>query len=300
MVNKIKYAFTCDEACEIIKIPTATYFRRKKSKDQQHESISEKEVAMIKEILLAEHVGNQVVYGKRKHKKNFANKYNLQVSERRVSYFMKELGLRSQSLRNYRKPNKATINAKKELRINHLNYDFSANNINEKWLTDITYTYFNNGKNRAYLSTIMDVYSRKIIAWTLSDTQDVSLVLDTLNEAIVIANPPRGLILHSDQGTQYTSYEYEELAKQHGIIQSFNLPENPQHNAVIESFHSSLKGEWFNRYKAKDFTSLKTIISEYISWYNNHRIHSSIGYMTPSRKHDEGKRALKEKTGKNK
>lgn len=130
-----------------------------------------------------------------------------------------------------------------------------------------------------YLSSIMDIYNGEIVAYKIDDKQDQSLVNDTLNQIDI----PEGCILHSDQGSVYTSYVYYQLCEEKGIIRSMSRKGTPADNAPIESFHSSLKSENFyinNQLNSSNHIVID-IVEKYIKNYNNNRIQQKLGYLSP-------------------
>lgn len=132
-----------------------------------------------------------------------------------------------------------------------------------------------------YLTSIMDLYSRKIIAWTLSKTMEVSCVIDTVNKAKARRNTDLPLILHSDRGSQYVSNEYIKATVK--MQRSYSKKAFPWDNACIESFHAIIKREWLNRFKIQDYQQAYKFVFEYIeAFYNTKRIHSHCDYMSPS------------------
>lgn len=161
---------------------------------------------------------------------------------------------------------------------NIINVDFSATRPLEKLSTDITYLPF--GKSMLYLSSIMDLYNREIIAYTISDKQDLQCVLDTLNQ---LPNISERCILHSDQGAVYTSHSYQTKVKEKGIMMSMSRPGKPSDNAPIETFHGYLKHETF--YLEPHLKSSNEIVSQtviqYIKYYNEYRIQEKLGYKSP-------------------
>ncbi|MCT0447552.1 IS3 family transposase, partial [Lactococcus cremoris] len=122
---------------------------------------------------------------------------------------------------------------------------------NKVWSTDITYISTQQGW--CYLSTIMDRYTKKVIAWDLGKRMTVGLVQRTLNKAVQSQNKPKAIIIHSDQGSQYTSHEYEENINLYGMTHSFSRKGYPYHNASLESWHGHLKREWVYQFKYKNF-----------------------------------------------
>ena len=173
----------------------------------------------------------------------------------------------------YHKVFKTNMNQKRieeNVRPNLLKRNFNAERINQKWSTDITYIIYN-GK-RAYLSSIMDLYTRNIIAYKISYHMDNKLVMDTLNEAICEQKDVHGVILHSDQGFQYTSDEYRAICEANGIIISMSPKGSPVDNSPIESFHSNLKRETLRSYHITSLKEYIDLVKEWILFYNTNRI----------------------------
>ena len=161
---------------------------------------------------------------------------------------------------------------------NILDEQFNPERPNAVWCTDITYIWTADGF--VYLTSIMDLYSRKIIAWTLSETMEVSCVVDTVNQAKDRRDTDLPLILHSDRGSQYVSKAYREVTEKFRL--SYSHKGYPYDNACIESFHSFIKREWLNRFKIENRAHAYRLVFEYIeAFYNTVRIHSHCGYMSP-------------------
>ena len=161
--------------------------------------------------------------------------------------------------------------------------DFTASKPNQKWVTDITYIQY--GSTTKYLSTIMDLFNNEIVAYKLYEHQQTSLVIDTLKIALENRNYPEGVILHSDQGSVYTSYAFQEFVKRNHLTSSMSRRGNCWDNAVIESFHSNLKSEEFQYVK---FNSLRDHevserVTNYLNYYNEERIQEKLGYLTPKK-----------------
>ena len=127
----------------------------------------------------------------------------------------------------------------------------------------------------------MDLYSRKIIAWTLSNTLEVSCVIETINKAKARRKIKEPLIMHSDRGVQYVSKEYQRITA--NMQRSYSKKAYPWDNACIESFHSVIKREWLNRFKICDYNHAYRLVFEYLeAFYNTNRIHSHCDYMSPN------------------
>jgi len=161
--------------------------------------------------------------------------------------------------------------------------DFTASKPNQKWVTDITYIQY--GSTTKYLSTIMDLFNNEIVAYKLYEHQQTSLVIDTLKIALENRNYPEGVILHSDQGSVYTSYAFQEFVKRNHLTSSMSRRGNCWDNAVIELFHSNLKSEEFQYVK---FNSLRDHevserVTNYLNYYNEERIQEKLGYLTPKK-----------------
>lgn len=161
---------------------------------------------------------------------------------------------------------------------NILNEQFNPDRPNAVWCSDITYIWTIDGF--VYLTSIMDLFSRKIIVWTLSATMDVSCVIDTINKAKAQRKTDMPLILRSDLGSQYISKEYKRVTT--GMQRSYSKKAYPWDNACIESFHALIKREWLNRFRIRDYIHAYQLVFEYIeAFYNTKRIHSHCDYMSP-------------------
>lgn len=198
------------------------------------------------------------------------------ISERTVGKYMKEMGIRAQ----WSKPWIATTrdsDFSNELH-NILDQQFNPDRPNAVWCTDITYIWTFDGF--VYLTSIMDLYSRKIIAWTITTSMEVSCVIETINKAKSRRNTDLPLILHSDRGSQYVSTAYREATERYQL--SYSHKGYPYDNACIESFHSLIKREWLNRFKIQDADHAHRLVFEYIeTFYNTVRIHSHCDFMSP-------------------
>jgi len=202
------------------------------------------------------------------------------VSSRTVSRLMKEMGLRSITVRKY----KATTNSKHSMPVhdNVLNRQFKVLAPNKAWVTDITY--IRTGEGWLYLASVMDLFSRKIVGWSVGSRMTVELVLDALDQAYERRKPAPGLIHHSDRGSQYASEDYQKRLKTYNMIGSMSRKGNCYDNACIESFHSTLKKELVYQTKFKTRKQAVKELYTYIEFdYNRLRLHSTLGYKTAHR-----------------
>ena len=267
---KAKYSITM--ICECMGVPRSTYYR------WCHKEIGmtelEKEILAICEQLKFR-IGHRTVRGLLK---NNGTKLNRKTVQR----IMQKYNLQCRV-----KPKRAKKMAGESNLIvpNLLEQNFKSDAPNQKWVTDITYLPF--GESMLYLSTILDLYNNEIIAYKVSDTQNAQLVLDTLEMACQKRNTA-GTILHSDQGAQYTSRAFQLTTKENGIITSMSRKGNCFDNAVIESFHSSLKSEEFYTLERVRLTNaiVQQKTEDYMYYYNYIRpfqklnCHSPIEYRT--------------------
>ena len=199
------------------------------------------------------------------------------ISERTVGKYMKEMGIKVQWVKPW---TITTIDSdfSNELQ-NILDEQFSPDRPNAVWCSDITYIWTVDGF--VYLTSIMDLFSRKIIAWTLSQTLEVSCVIKTINKAKARRSTELPLIIHSDRGSQYVSQAYREATAK--MQRSYSKGAFPWDNACIESFHALIKREWLSRFKIRGYRQAYCLVFEYIeAFYNTKRIHSHCDYMSPN------------------
>ena len=178
---------------------------------------------------------------------------------------------------------------------NILNEQFNPEEPNAVWCSDITYIW--TLKGFVYLICIMDLYARKIIAWTLSRTLETSSVIETIDKAKAIRKIDKPLVFHSNRGIQFVSKAFIEAT---GDMQrSYSKKAYPWDNACIESFHALIKREWLNRFKIRDYDHAYMLVFEYIeAFYNTVRIHSHCGYMSPDQYEKEYMKTLEDRLSK--
>ena len=163
---------------------------------------------------------------------------------------------------------------------NILDRKFEANKPNEKWVADVTYIPTREGW--LYLATVLDLYSRKIIGWSMSDLLLSELTQKALQSAVDVRQPAPGLIVHSDRGKEYYAGEYQQLLSKYGLICSMSRRGECYDNAVMESFFHSMKVEDIHQRDFRTRAEAQTALFDYIEiFYNRQRLHSSIGYQSP-------------------
>lgn len=159
--------------------------------------------------------------------------------------------------------------------------DFQESAPNQKWVTDITYIQY--GRTVKYLSTIMDLYNNEIVAAKLYDHQQTPLVLDSLKAALEKHAHTKGVIIHSDQGSVYTSYDYQAYVMESHLVSIMSRRGNGWDNAVIKSFNSNLKSEAFiyTRFNSLSNSETSSRVNEYLKYYNEESIQEKLGYLSP-------------------
>jgi transposase InsO family protein len=201
------------------------------------------------------------------------------VSKRRVERSMRAMGLTPPRPRKVRKT--TVRNPADAVALNLLDRDFTASRPNERWVTDITYVWTDEGW--AYLAVILDLFSRAVVGWALDSTLETSLVDRALNAALTHRRPARGLLHHSDRGCQYTSHHYRSRLSDLGISVSMSRKGNCWDNAVAESFFASLKNELIHRRSWSSRLELRSALFEYLEvFYNRRRLHSFLDYKSPT------------------
>ena len=164
---------------------------------------------------------------------------------------------------------------------NKLKGKFLTDSPNEAWVSDITYVKIDEAF--VYLCVVIDLYSRKVIAYRVSKNINTDLVKRTFLEAFEARGHPVGLIFHSDQGVQYTSYAFRTLLRSKGVTLSYSRPGTPHDNAVAESFFASIKKEVFRKYFYPTKRAVVKAVDEYVEFYNDYRPHQRLGYLTPNK-----------------
>ena len=201
------------------------------------------------------------------------------TSEKRVARIMRENGLAALPGRVWRCVTTETDPAN-AVAGNGLNRDFRASSANEKWVTDVTFVPTDEGW--LYLASIIDLYNREVVGWAMSESNDTELTLRALDMALTSHNPPKGLLHHSDRGSNYTANDYRQALSDRSLEVSMSRKGNCWDNAVAESFFATLKKELVNRHHYESRRQAAAAIFEYIeAFYNRVRRHSELGYSSP-------------------
>ncbi len=233
--------------------------------------------AVLKVEIRAAHAASRRTYGSPRILADL--KANGQrVGRKRVARLMREEGIEGQRKRRFR----TTTDSRHShpIAANHLNRDFSVSAPNEVWVSDITYIWTREGW--MFLAAIMDLFSRRVVGWSMDSRIDQTLVLEALGVALRTRQPKPGLLHHSDRGVQYAGADYQEQLRESGIVCSMSRKGDCWDNAVAESFFSTLKSELVHREDYVSRSQAKASVFEYIeTFYNPRRRHSALGYLSP-------------------
>lgn len=250
--------------CEFFGVSRAAYYAWQ-SKQEEVDPDQER-MEKIQTVYEASHKS----YGYRRITIQLQRKLGLQINHKAVLRLMGKLGIRSQARmpKMYKKLEELTTSYHHYPNILHR--DFVATKPNQKWVTDVTYIRTLQGW--AYLSTIKDLYDGFIVAHVFDHTNSIALVTQTLKQAKRKEKVTDGLVLHSDQGTQYTSQAYHVLVGEYNITPSMSRRGNCWDNAPMENFFGHLKEEYLRQFKQTTFKDTQQLVDEYIYFYNYERI----------------------------
>ena len=259
--------------CEVLEVSSSGYYAWRGRPPSKREMANQELTVEIKKAFDAsdEIYGSPRIY-------QVMRKLGLMCSENRVARLMRGADLRAKQSRRFRtttKRNKAHRAAP-----NRLKRDFSADRVDQKWLADITY--IPTAEGWLYLAVLLDLYSRRIVGWAMSDRMTTDLTLAALGMALRERRPGADLIHHSDQGSQYTDSRYQNMLKAHGIEPSMNGVGTWYDNAPMESFFGTLKRERVHHCAYQTRHEASPDVFYYIEgFYNRTRLHSSLGYLSP-------------------
>lgn len=198
-----------------------------------------------------------------------------------VARIMRESGLESKVQRRRRWVRTTDSDHEDPVAPNELDRDFKASGPNRKWVADITYVETDRGW--AYLAIVLDLYSRRIVGWSMGDSLDTALVLSALDDAIERRKPIGGLLFHSDRGSQYTSRDHRRRLALAGIECSMSRRGNCWDNACAERFFCSYKHEWARHQRYRDVEEARQDAFRYIEiYYNRQRRHATLDYLSPA------------------
>jgi putative transposase len=201
------------------------------------------------------------------------------VCENTVARYMRLAGVRVTPRRRF-VPRTTDADHAHPLAPNRLGRDFGATAPDRKWACDLTYLWTDEGW--LYLSVVIDLFSRRVVGWSMADDLKARGVAEALAMALARRKPGAGLLHHSDRGVQYACELYQAMLDEHGITRSMSRPGNCYDNAAVESFFGTLKTELVHRTRYRTRDEARASVFEWIEcWYNRKRRHSSLGYVSP-------------------
>ena len=259
--------------CQVIEASRSGYYRWRKQPRSKRQKENEKILMEIK----GSHKNSRGTYGSPRITRDL-QAGGRKCGENRVARLMKINGIAGKAKKKFR----ATTNSKHDLPVaeNLLNQNFAAQKPNTVWVSDITYIWTLEGW--LYLAVILDLYSRQVVGWAMSNRLTSDFVIKALYQAIGRRKPAPGCTFHSDRGVQYASADFQNVLKAHGFIQSMSRKGNCYDNAIAESFFHTLKIEHVYEYRYETRTEAIQSIFEYIEmFYNRQRRHSALGYQSP-------------------
>lgn len=260
--------------CQMLQVTRSGYYAWR---DRPQSGREQRRVELVKQIRQA-HQGSRCTYGSPRITVELKEQ-GINVCQNTVAKYMRENGVFVKPRRRF-VPQTTDSDHTHPIAPNVLDRDFSTTAPDQKWACDLTYVFTEEGW--LYLSVVIDLFSRKIVGWSMTDHLKAQGVAQALEMAIARRRPGDGLLHHSDRGVQYACELYRSQLAEHGIAASMSRPGNCYDNAVAESFFGTLKTELVNRVRYHTHEEAKSSIFEWIEcWYNRQRRHSSLDYMSP-------------------
>ena len=241
-------------------ISRRTYYKYRNKEDPDYF-----DYILIKEIFDE----SKGTYGYRRIQEGLKEKYGVFYNHKKLQRIMKKFNLHPEYIKRIR-PNYRYKRIEENVQPNLVKRKFVTKGKNQIWCTDITYLIFDN--RRAYLSTIIDLYDRRVVAYQISKFNDIKIVINTLKLAFEKEKDVRNLIIHSDQGFQYTSFEYKALCNSKGVLISMSRKGTPIDDSPMESWHGIMKKETLYNNNITSLEHYIQLVKEWIIFYNTKRI----------------------------
>ena len=274
LITEYKSRLPVRRKCHLAELPRSSFYASRDRPESQRERRNRYLLMFIKDVFDQ----SRHTYGSRRIRAELRGR-RIRCSLNRVARLMKQHGIVAVQHRKYR----PTTDSGHDFPVapNLLGREFQAAAPSRVWVADITYIPTDEGW--LYLATELDLYSHRIVGWSVGSRLVRHLVLDALEMAAGRRRPGPGLIHHSDRGVQYACGDFQKLLKRHGMVPSMSRKGNPYDNAVAESFFKTLKMELVYRRRFRTRAEAKAAIVEYIElFYNSRRRHSSLGYLSPN------------------
>jgi transposase InsO family protein len=264
--------------CRALDIKKSIYYHH----HRKPKTYIERQDEILKPILLNLYHFHRKAVGSKKLR-FYMKRQGIEISKKRVQRLMRELNI-AKLLTN--KPRFHYQHLHKKSCLNLLNRDFNMPAPNHAWVSYIKYVLV--GKRFMYICVIIDLFSRLVLSYKISNRITTEIVIDAFSEAYKRRNRPENLIFHSDLGSQYTSTKFKDYLLSPEIRQSFSATASPYDNAVAESFFATYKREYIDLCGPFSYVrKFKITNKDFINWYNNERIHESLEYLTPMEKEEQ-------------
>ena len=260
--------------CRVLGVSRSGYYRWKSAPPSERST----EDAKLKPVIAAIFAENHETYGSPRVHAELRD-LGFEIGRQRVARLMREMGLYALPERRFRRTTDSghSLGFAPDL----VERDFEPDEPNRVWASDITYVWTDEGW--VYLAVIIDLFSRKVVGWSIADHMRADLVLEALDRALTTRETDDKLVHHSDRGSQYASHAFRERLDAAGIAWSMGATGCCFDNACAESFFATLKKELVHRKQYRDLAAARADISNYINlFYNSRRRHSALGYVSPA------------------
>jgi putative transposase len=273
MIQSLADRSTVRRLCHLLEVSPSGYYQWRSPKPASRAMANQQLLKEVRRVFGQ----NRQTYGSPRITR-LLQRSHIPCSENRVARLMRLAGLKARSKRPFR-PRTTDSRHRYGAAPNRLK-SLALTRINQAWVADITY--LQAGSRWVYLAAVMDLFSRRIVGWSLGYSMHALLVKEALQQALTLRRPEAGLLHHSDRGIQYASSAFKALLATHQIVPSMSLPGHCYDNAAMESFWSTLKSELVHRTTFTDLPQAARAINDYIqNFYNPKRLHSALDFNSP-------------------
>jgi putative transposase len=274
VIQELAGQFPLKALCWALQVPRSGYYRWRKPEPGRRQRANQELLQSIRQV----HRDSRATYGSPRITRQL-QRQNILCGKNRVARLMRQHQIRARQKRPFR-PRTTDSRHLEAIAPNRLKTLHLASQPDRAWVADITYVWTLAGW--VYLAAVMDLCSRKIVGWSISQSLEASFVKEALKQALVVRRPAPGLLHHSDRGIQYASSAFRALLLTYKIIPSMSAQGNCYDNAAMESFWSTLKSELIAGQLFRDLAEVRRAVFEYIeTFYNPKRLHSALGYQSP-------------------
>jgi putative transposase len=263
--------------CRVLGVSTSGYYDWLKRVSGPPSKRAAQEISLLQEITL---IHQRFTYYGSPRVQRELRKHQILAGRHRVARIMRVYGLHARRGKPKDRPRSAPPVRRAEVR-DKVRQQFVAPGPNRLWFTDLTI--ISTGQGRLYAAVILDCFNREVISWAVADHETPSTAMNALDDAITVRRPHKGCIIHSDRGYQFTSQEWANLAAKAGLVLSIGERKNPRDNAVMESWFGSYKNEeLYPKGTPSSVAEARMRLFRYIHEYNTERMHSTLGYLSPT------------------